>query len=177
MATRSRLLFVALLALLATAVLVVPAAAATESCDGERATIEGTPGDDTLTGTSQDDVIVGGGGDDSVNALAGDDRVCGGDGDDVITGGLGDDRLLGEGGVDGIHGGEGDDLIDGGPGDDRFDESVSASPTTAADESGLPFSGLDLPTFLVLGLALVGTWLLVSAALRLRRRRLARPAA
>lgn len=175
MGARHRLFLAAFLALLAMSVLVAPATAA-ESCDGKRATIEGTPGNDTLTGTPEDDVIAGVAGDDSINALAGDDRVCGGDGDDVIRGGLDDDRLFGDDGVDGIHGGEGDDLVDGGPGDDRFDESVSAAPSNAADRSGLPFGGLDLPTFLVIGLVLVGTWLLVSAALRVRRRRLGRTA-
>jgi Ca2+-binding RTX toxin-like protein len=77
------------------------AAPATPSCDGHRATIVGTSGDDHLRGTRGDDVIAGLGGNDRLDGLAGDDVLCGGPGDDELTsydksrdllvGGTGDD--------------------------------------------------------------------------------------
>lgn len=159
----------------ALAVAGVPAQAATPSCDGERATQSFGDGDDSITGTQEDDVIVAGGGDDTIHGLGGDDRICAGDGDlDLVDGGPGDDRLFGEDGVDGIIGSQGEDLIDGGSGDDTWHASLEPA---SADQSGLPFAGLDLPTFLVLGLVLTGTWLVLSAVVRFRRRHLARPSA
>ena len=66
--------------------------AATASCDGKRATIVGTPGDDVIVGKAGNDVIYGGGGN---------DRISGGpNGNDTICGGPGDDKIDGEGGGD-----------------------------------------------------------------------------
>jgi len=65
-------------------------------------TLEGGPGDDTLTGGSGSDVLDGG---------AGDDVLRGGDGDDVLIGGSGDDQ---------VDGGRGSDTASLGSGDDRF---------------------------------------------------------
>jgi poly-gamma-glutamate synthesis protein (capsule biosynthesis protein) len=88
------------------------------SCNGEVATILGTPGDDLLIGTEGDDVIVARGGDDSIWSGGGDDLVCGGDGDDFISGGQGDDRLEGDGGNDLLMGYDGADVLWGGDGND-----------------------------------------------------------
>ena len=94
------------------------------TCDGERATIVGTTGDDRLEGTGGVDVIVGLAGDDRLVGMGGDDVLCGGPGADVLQAGPGDDRLFG--GADRWHksrnklygdrleGGEGDDLLDAG---------------------------------------------------------------
>lgn len=65
-------------------------------------TLDGGPGDDTLTGGSGSDVLDGG---------AGDDVLRGGDGDDVLIGGSGDDQ---------VDGGRGSDTASLGSGDDRF---------------------------------------------------------
>jgi Ca2+-binding RTX toxin-like protein len=99
------------------------------TCQGQPATIIGTPGDDVLFGTSGPDVIVGLDGHDVIIAGGGDDLVCGGPGLDVIYGNSGDDSLFGErshdvliggGGADFLHGGTGRDVLSGGPKNDTL---------------------------------------------------------
>lgn len=85
-------------------------------CDGVRATIVGTPGDDVLRGTSGADVFQGRGGDDVIHAGLGDDVACGGGGSDELFGGDGGDRLFGQAGDDALQGGDGMDLLDGAAG-------------------------------------------------------------
>jgi hypothetical protein len=80
-------------------------------CDGRRATVVGTPGDDVITAAG---VVFAGPGDDRVIASADGTVVCGGPGDDTISGegtlkgGLGRDHVWGDG------------TLLGGPGDDRI---------------------------------------------------------
>lgn len=81
-------------------------------CNGEAATIVGTPGPDVLVGTEGRDVIVGRGGDDTIVGLTGDDTICGGGGQDIIKGGGGRDWLSGSKGLDIIFGGAGKDIAD-----------------------------------------------------------------
>jgi Ca2+-binding RTX toxin-like protein len=99
------------LAVLATAFAVTSLASAGVSqrpeCYGERITVLGTSGDDSLAGTPRDDVIAGLGGADTIEAAAGDDIVCAGDGDDTISGGPGDDSISGDAGNDTVDGGSG----------------------------------------------------------------------
>lgn len=71
------------------------AEAASAECQGKKATVVGTNGDDVLEGTKGDDVIVALGGDDVVYAKSGVDLVCGGYGSDRLFGGPGDDGLYG----------------------------------------------------------------------------------
>lgn len=71
-------------------------------CDGRRATIVGTSGDDTLSGTEGVDVIA---------ALQGDDTILGNGGDDIICGGIGNDVLIGGQGFDVLFGAQGNDII------------------------------------------------------------------
>ncbi len=109
-------------------------------CHGRRATIVGTPGDDTLQGTPERDVIWGGDGDDTILGSLGNDLLCGGPGTDLVHGGRGndvvdggagdDDRVIGDLGDDKLTGGPGDgdevagslgiDTLNGGPGDFDF---------------------------------------------------------
>src|SRR3954469_16626592 len=70
-------------------VAVPPADAATPTCDGHRATIVGTPGDDLIIGTAHADVIVALTGSDHVDGRGGNDRICGGYGADRLRGGYG----------------------------------------------------------------------------------------
>lgn len=117
----SRILALMVIAAAALVAPPLPAHAAPPSCDGARATIVGTAGDDRLVGTPRRDVIVGLGGDDTVLARGGDDLVCGGEGADRLEGGPGDDRLLG--GLDRVDASSGErcahgDQLDGGAGDD-----------------------------------------------------------
>jgi hypothetical protein len=79
-----------------------------EFCNGRRATIVGTSGDDveTIDGTSGDDVIAGLGGNDTIDGKGGNDMVCGSDGDDTFLQGAAPD------GADVLIGGTGSDTVD-----------------------------------------------------------------
>lgn len=74
------------------------------SCEGKRATIVGTAGDDMITGTDGADIIVG---------RSGADRIDGGGGDDIVCGGPGVDRIDGGAGRDLVSGGDGNDVLGG----------------------------------------------------------------
>ena len=104
------------------------------TCNGARATITGTDGDDVLTGTPARDVIVAFGGNDVVYGLGGNDLICGGPGDDVLYGGDGNDRLFGEAGSDVLLGGDGDDTLDGGTGRDVCDGGTGQSDSATSCE-------------------------------------------
>ncbi len=109
---------------LVTSVLVAPAGApamagVAATCQGEPATVVGTPVMPELNGTDGDDVIVTGGAF-SVHARAGDDLVCVTDGTFVLDAGAGDDD---------VHSGVGDGgtfSVDLGAGRDRFAGSAAA---------------------------------------------------
>jgi Ca2+-binding RTX toxin-like protein len=73
------------------------------------ATINGTPGNDTLVGTADADTI---------NGLAGNDELHGGGGNDILYGSEDDDQLWGDDGADILDAGGGVDTLDGGIGDD-----------------------------------------------------------
>lgn len=96
-------------------------------CGGRRATMLGTPGNDTLRGTFFGrDVILGLGGNDTIRGLGGEDIVCGGSGNDMLIGGDDNDRLYGGSGNDKLFGDQGgssvdgDDILHGGPGKDTL---------------------------------------------------------
>jgi Ca2+-binding RTX toxin-like protein len=115
-------MIVAVLAIIASAAVAQaatgpPEAAEPPRCDGRRATIVGTDGDDVLRGTPQSDVIWAGPGNDVIYGGLGNDVVCGGPGDDLIHGGRGNDTLDGGPGTDRVFGDLGDDKVLGGPGD------------------------------------------------------------
>jgi hypothetical protein len=100
-----------------------PAGAAVVTCDGQRATIVGTTGNDVIVGTSHNDVIAALGGRDAVHGLGGSDIICGGQDADRIWAGSGNDQLFG--GRDSVYELNGrthadGDVLDGGPGDDRL---------------------------------------------------------
>jgi Ca2+-binding RTX toxin-like protein len=121
----------------------VPASGVTPTCNGQPATVIGTPANDSIDGTAGDDVIVGLGGDDVIRGRGGSDIICGGNGDDVVRGSSAGGDIYGDGGNDtlysraraGLTGGSGNDTLnavaDGssdllpGPGDDL----VAGSPT------------------------------------------------
>jgi len=95
-----------------------PAQAGAPMCDGEVATILGTPGNDVLHGTPRNDVIVALGGNDRIFAGDGDDIVCAGPGNDLVKGQRGADRLLGGSGNDKMFGNAKGDVLIGGDGRD-----------------------------------------------------------
>ena len=87
--------------------------------------VEGTSGDDSLTGGVGLDTLYGMDGDDTLVGLdnrdllvggSGNDRLDGGDWHDQLYGGLGDDTLLGGNGNDELYGGAGDDWLETGAG-------------------------------------------------------------
>jgi len=89
------------------------------TCDGQRVTIPGTPGNDTnLIGTAGPDVIHGLGGNDVIRGFRRNDIICGGKGSDRLFGGRGMDRLFGGKGIDRVFGGRGVDRLFGQRGGD-----------------------------------------------------------
>ncbi len=85
--------------------------------------IEGTAGDDVLTGGLRADTLVGGAGDDRLTGGFSGDSLLGGSGADtidaggganVVDAGTGDDLVFAAAGMDTLRGGEGDDTIRGG---------------------------------------------------------------
>lgn len=97
--------------------------------EGSFILIEGTNGDDSLTGGSGNDSIRGLGGNDTLLGLGADDILEGGRGNDSLEGGEGDDTL---------DGGPGNDTMIGGPGDDTY--LVRSSNDTIIEQ---PNQGID----------------------------------
>jgi hypothetical protein len=104
----------------ALAFLGAPAAAASQTCFGHKATIVGTNGDDHLVGTAARDIIVAGRGHDRVSARQGNDLVCGGPGFDELFLGRGADKASAGWGADFVAGARGNDWIWGGAGRDTI---------------------------------------------------------
>ena len=82
--------------------------------------LQGTDGDETMTGFASDDVMNGGDGNDTIWGEDGDDTLHGGAGRDYLLGGNGDDTLHGGAGRDSLFGGNGDDTLNGGDGRDNL---------------------------------------------------------
>lgn len=89
-------------------------------CQGQQATIVGSPSKDTLKGSDSADVIVSLGGADKVAAGGGNDLVCGGAGADLLAGGARKDTLLGQSGNDTLKGGKHKDRLFGNAGKDTL---------------------------------------------------------
>lgn len=94
--------------------------------------LNGTVGNDSLTGGANNNVI---------NGLQGNDTLLGGDGNDTLNGGNGNDLLIGGNGNDVLVGGAGNDRMIGGPGIDTASFGGSAPlrvslATTAAQNTG-----------------------------------------
>ena len=88
-------------------------------------TIDGTSGNDnltggtgtsTLTGQDGDDTLIGGTGTSTIAGGTGNDSLTGGSGSNSLTGGIGNDTLRGGTGGNNFDGGEGDDYLVGGTG-------------------------------------------------------------
>jgi len=91
---------------------------AKNECNGLKATIIGTEGDDNIRGTAGNDVIVSFGGNDLILGKGGDDVICSGTGDDIVYGQAGNDLVYGGLGNDKLYGGAGNDRIICGGGND-----------------------------------------------------------
>ena len=96
-------------------------------------TLNGTGGEDRLSGGLGDDTLNGLGGHDVLAGGLGADRLNGGDGNDVLFGDLGADTLSGGAGRDMLFGGLGNDLLSGGAGADSFHFGRAGGGDTIAD--------------------------------------------
>lgn len=106
--------------------------------------IQGLAGDDTLTGANLKDQLSGGDGSDTLFGGAGDDVLYGSvplqgaspnDGSDLLKGGAGDDALHGDNGNDRLEGSIGNDHLNGGVGDDVL-IGGAGNDTYSIDSSG-----------------------------------------
>jgi len=111
---------IAALVLLVALMLAPPASAGHLTCQGVPTTIDGTSGNDSISGTVGDDVINADAGNDRVEGNGGNDRICGGEGNDRLTAVGGVDRLDGGSGNDRLTSGAENDVLFGGPGEDRL---------------------------------------------------------
>jgi Ca2+-binding RTX toxin-like protein len=111
--------------------------------------VNGSAGNDSITGTVGNETITAGAGNDTIVALDGDDNINTGEGNNVvtagngnntITGGAGNDSIttgngnnsvLGAAGNDSITTGSGDDSIDGGAGNDVINAGDGNNTVTA----------------------------------------------
>ena len=109
--------------------------------------INGTSGDDNITGGVNNDTLKGLGGKDTINGGNGNDNIQGGDGNDTLYGEGDNDTITGGAGVDVIYGGDGDDTITdngdstiyGGSGDD----TIYGNQRDGNEEIGLKIHGGD----------------------------------
>ena len=83
-------------------------------------TLNGTSGNDHLTGGDGPDALKGKGGNDTLRGGDGRDHLFGEDGKDTLYGGDGRDFLYGGDGKDTLHGGDGRDALYGGDGNDTL---------------------------------------------------------
>ena len=82
--------------------------------------INGTAGNDTLTGGALNDVINGLGGNDDLDGAGDNDKLDGAAGNDSLAGGTHNDTLFGGAGNDRLQGDAGDDTLNGGLGNDSY---------------------------------------------------------
>jgi Ca2+-binding RTX toxin-like protein len=103
-------------------------------------TIEGGPGDDSLTGGTGPDRLIGGDGNDRLTGNAGSDVLFGDAGNDRLNGNDGNDQLFGAAGQDSLTGGNGADLLDGGLNNDYLyaDDGVAGNDTVRGGGADIP---------------------------------------
>ena len=106
--------------------------------------LNGTEGNDSITGFTTDDTINGFGGNDTLYGGNGNDSLNGGDGndtvsgqadDDIVSGNAGDDIIYGNAGNDTLHGGSGHDVLYGDTGSDTIDGGTSFDTMTGGADS------------------------------------------
>jgi Ca2+-binding RTX toxin-like protein len=102
--------------MLAALIMVITAVVATAAF---AATRTGNQNANTLNGTNADDIIYGLGGNDDIDGRGGDDNLYGGEGRDDIQGGTGEDYIVGDKGRDTVFAGGANDFVD--TADEQFD--------------------------------------------------------
>jgi VCBS repeat-containing protein len=125
---------------------------------------DGTPPTNTINGTTGNDTLTGKDGvNNTINGNAGNDTLYGHSGDDTLRGGTGVDVLIGEAGNDRFDGGLGNDVLFGGAGNDRFafargsGQDLIADFTAGQDKIDLSAFGLGSMTKLAASASLVST--------------------
>jgi Ca2+-binding RTX toxin-like protein len=88
--------------------------------DGFRMIVTGGDGNDALYGGGRDDSLLGGAGNDTLSGYGGNDMLDGGEGNDILYGSTGNDVLVGGAGNDTLDGYDGNDTLDGGAGSDSL---------------------------------------------------------
>jgi Ca2+-binding RTX toxin-like protein len=108
------------------------------------ALLNGTSGDDSITGYDSADVLTGSTGNDSLSGRSGNDLITGGEGNDSLRGEDGNDVLDGGAGNDTLSGGAGSDtyIFQRGSGQDSIDNTVY-SDTTANKLDVVKLTGLN----------------------------------
>ena len=111
------------------------------ACEGDNIgadveSLQGTDGNDVLSGSAGANSFSGGDGDDTINGLGGADGIFGGRGNDLLHGGSGADRIGGFEGLDRVFGDAGDDTIFSTDVDDDPDRYSGGKGTDLADYSG-----------------------------------------
>jgi len=108
--------------------------------------VDGTDGDNVLTGTAAPQTIHGLGGQDTITAGTGASDLYGDGGNDTLTGGVGRDQLFGGDGNDTITGHNGD-TVDAGSGNDTIyaERGVTVAGGDGIDRLVLDFTGLGIP--------------------------------
>jgi Ca2+-binding RTX toxin-like protein len=101
----------------------------TDTITAEFQIVNGSAGNDSITGTSANesingnagnDTLIGADGDDSLNGGAGNDSLAGGEGNNALIGLAGNDTLVSGSGNDSLDGGDGNDSLDGGDGNNKL---------------------------------------------------------
>ena len=105
--------------------------------------VNGSSGNDAITGSNVDNVL---------NGLAGDDTLAGGGGADTLIGGIGNDTLNGGAGADILIGGFNNDTMNGGNGDDIFRFAANFGADTIIGFDAGPIGGQDLMNLFALGI-------------------------
>ena len=91
-----------------------------DSAINNEGTINGTPGDDNLTGGTGGSTITGLDGNDNLSGGTGGSNLSGGAGNDVLSGGSGSSTLVGGDGNDNLTGGSGSNNLAGDAGNDTL---------------------------------------------------------
>ena len=91
------------------------------------ANLNGSAGNDRITGDDGDNLLAGLGGDDTLSGGVGNDTLDGGNGNDSLAGGAGNDTLIGGAGNNTLEGGAGRDVLIGGDGVGTVDTASYAN--------------------------------------------------
>ena len=108
--------------------------------------INGTTGNDTITGGSANQTINGGNGNDTIYGGGGNDNINGGNDNDILYGQGGTDTVDGNNGLDALYGGSGNDTLTGGNDADTLYGGSGADTINGSGGNDLIFGGYGADT-------------------------------